>query len=90
MRHYTDPVCDFIHLVVHEVIVAVEVLVAEHALAHHLVRDLPLHVHHKLEHLIVGGAREQNLARVEFVDCAAHGEHVARMVVANTYYCKWN
>jgi len=75
---------DLVHLMVHEVVVAVKVLVFKHALADHLVGDLPLHVHHELEHLVVRRAREQDLTRVQLVDRAAHGEHVDRMVVADT------
>ena len=46
--------------------------VLEHSLAGHLVRHLPLQLHHHLEHLVVCLAGEKDLARVELIDGASH------------------
>ena len=64
------PLCDLIDLTVDEIVRLVEVLVLEHALANHLVRHLPLHVHHVLEHVVVGLSGEEDPSSVQLVDSA--------------------
>ena len=56
---------DFVHLVIQEVVVGVEMLIAERALPDDFVGESSLHVHHVFQHLVVGLARKQNLTRVQ-------------------------
>ena len=55
--------------------------VLEHPLAGHLVRHLPLQLHHHLEHLVVCLAGEKDFARVELIDGASHRPHVKTIVI---------
>lgn len=77
----TYPLCDFVNLTVQKTEALVKVLIFEHALACHLVRHLPLQLHHQLQHLIIGLPRKQNLARVKLVDCAPHRPHVNSRII---------
>lgn len=62
--------------------VVLKVLVRKGRLLEHLLGEGPLDVHHELEHLVVGAPREQDLARVQLVDDAAHAPHVHGMLCA--------
>ncbi len=66
--------------------VVLEVLVDELAALQHLLGECPFDVHHELEHFVVGAAGEQNLAREELVDDAAHAPHVHRVICTRASY----
>jgi len=42
----------------------------------HLLGERPLDVHHELQHLVVGVAWEQNLAREQLIQHTTHTPHV--------------
>lgn len=65
--------CDFVHFMIQEVVVAVKMLIPKHTLSDDFIGELSLQVHHELEHLIVRLPREQDLARVQFEDGCSHG-----------------
>ena len=77
----TYPLGDFIHLCVEEVEGRIKMVVFEHSLASHLVRHLPLHLHHQLQHLIVGLPGKENLSSVEFINGAPHSPHVQAILI---------
>lgn len=80
--------CDFVHFMIQEVVVAVKMLIPKHTLSDDFIGELSLQVHHELEHLIVRLPREQDLARVQFEDGCSHGPQVHIMVIAHSNYCK--
>lgn len=84
----TYPVCDFVHFVIQEIVVAVKMLIPKHTLSDDFIGELPFQVHHELEHLIVWLPREQDLACVEFKDGCSHGPQVHIMVIAHSNDCK--
>lgn len=81
---------DLVHFVVEEIVVGIKVLILEHPLADHFVGHLSFHVHHKLEHFVVGRSREENLARVKLVNGTAHRPGVYSVIVPHADDCKPN
>jgi hypothetical protein len=45
------------------------------------VRNLALEFHHMEQHLIVGAAGKEDLARIQLVECATDRPHVERTVI---------
>ena len=56
--------------------VALKVLLMELSAPDHLLREGPLHIHEMSQHLIIGLAWEEDLAREEFIDHTADAPDV--------------
>ena len=54
--------------------------VCESSLLQHLLGERPLHIHDELQHLIVGLAREQNLACEQLIHHTPHAPNVQGVV----------
>ena len=77
----------FVNLCIEEGEIWVKVLVPKHTPPRQLVGHLSFHLHHQLQHVVVGFAREQDLAGVELIQSAANCPHVHCKVILHTYDC---
>ena len=80
--------CNFVHFVIQEIVVAVKMLIPKHTLSDDFVGEFPLEIHHELEHLVVGLAGKQDLPCVELEDRSSHGPQVYPMVITHTNNCE--
>ena len=84
----TYAVAELVKLDAEKIVVLVKVLAGELAAPDHLVRELATDLLEQPEHLVVGLAGEEDLARVELVERAPDRPHVDRVVVRNAQNCR--
>ena len=69
--------------------VALKVLLMELSAPDHLLREGPLHIHEMSQHLIIGLAWEEDLAREEFIDHTADAPDVHGVICIQHQINSW-
>ena len=72
---------NLVNVPVEEAAVCVKMLVLALTLSHDFVWNLPLEVHEELEHVVVGLAREHDLARVQLIEGRPRAPQVDSKVI---------